>query len=298
LLLPDQNLGVYVVYTNEDVGALTTQHFGFQRAFFDHYYPAPAVEPIQPPADFAERAGRFVGSYKDIRSAYTTFEKLGNLMSAPIEISDPGDGTLLLAMRGLEVRLVEVEPLYFRQVDGPFGVVFREDDRGQIAYMFTDISPQEDYEKLNWYETSSFNLALLLGCVLVFLSMIPVTVVRAIRNRRSSGDQKPASRGNRTANWAIVGISILNLLFVVGVAQMWMLNLGFPRFGLSMFDRSMFGLGVLSALLTVGALVYAVLAWKEKYWSVVFRVYYALVTVAAVAFVWFLNQWNLLGWRF
>ena len=43
---------------------LTNQHLGFQRAFFDHYYPAPAVEPIQPPADFAERAGRFVGPYR------------------------------------------------------------------------------------------------------------------------------------------------------------------------------------------------------------------------------------------
>jgi hypothetical protein len=28
------------------------------------------------------------------------------------------------------------------------------------------------------------------------------------------------------------------------------------------------------------------------------RVHYTLVTVAAVAFMWFLNYWNLLGWRF
>ena len=41
-----------------------------------------------------------------------------------------------------------------------------------------------------------------------------------------------------------------------------------------------------------------VLAWKDSYWSIPFRTYYTLVTVAAVAFVWFLNYWNLLGWRF
>ncbi len=62
LLLPDQNLGVFVVYNSEGGGDLTLQHLGFQRAFFDHYYPAPAVEPVQPPADFAERAGRFEGT--------------------------------------------------------------------------------------------------------------------------------------------------------------------------------------------------------------------------------------------
>jgi CubicO group peptidase (beta-lactamase class C family) len=297
LLLPEQNLGVFVVYTNEDVGGLTTQHFGFQRAFFDHYYPATEVEPIQPPADFAARASQFVGSYKSTRSAYTTFEKIGNIMSPPIEISDPGDGTLLLAIRGIEMRLVEVEPLYFRQVDGPFSIVFREDNRGRITHMFADVSPQEDYEKLNWYETTGFNMALFLGCVLVFLSMMPVALVRAIRNRRLSDDQKAAPRGARMANWIIVGISVLNLLFVVGTVMM-LSGLGFPRFGVTLTNRIVLGLGVLSALLTVGALVYAALAWRDRYWGVAFRIYYTLVAIAAVAFVWFLNYWNLLGWRF
>ena len=54
----------------------------------------------------------------------------------------------------------------------------------------------------------------------------------------------------------------------------------------------------MSAVLTVGALVYTVLAWKNSYWGIAARAYYTLVTVAAVAFVWFLNYWNLLGWRF
>src|SRR5512135_238162 len=42
LLLPDQHLGVYAVYNSKDAEPLTTQHTGFQKAFFDHYYPAPA----------------------------------------------------------------------------------------------------------------------------------------------------------------------------------------------------------------------------------------------------------------
>ena len=216
-------------------------------------------------------------------------------MNSPIEISDPGDGTLFLTISGIEVRLVEVEPLHFRQTDGPFGVVFREDDQGRITHMFIDVSPEEAYEKLNWYETASFNMALLLGSLLIFLSMIPVALTRAIRSRRLSRDQKPTSR---FANWIIVGISILNLLCVVGVARMFFFNLGFPMFGVSLIDKVTLGLGVLSALLTIGALIYTTLAWKDRYWGVAFRVYYTLVTVAGTAFVWFLNQWNLLGWRF
>ena len=300
LLLPDQNLGVFVVYTNEGVGPLTTQHFGFQRAFFDHYYPAPTVEPIQPPADFAQRADRFVGIYSPTLKPYSTFEKFGNLISPmypPIEISDSPDGTLLYKDRGIEMRLTEVEPLYFRQPDGPFGVVFREDDRGRITHMFADVAPQFAYEKLKWYETASFNMMLLVMCLLVFMSMIPAAVIHFIRNRRLSSEQRAAPRGARVAYQIILWISILNLLFLAGTFLM-LSGLGFPRFGVTLTDKITLGLGVLSALLTVGALVYAALAWKDHYWGVAYRVYYTLVTIAAVAFVWFLNFWNLLGWRY
>ena len=55
---------------------------------------------------------------------------------------------------------------------------------------------------------------------------------------------------------------------------------------------------LLSTAMTVGALLYTVLAWKNRSWGIAARAYYTLVTVAAVAFVWFLNQWNMLGWRF
>jgi hypothetical protein len=216
---------------------------------------------------------------------------------SPIEISDLGNGALLFTIYGLEMRLVEVEPLYFRQADGPLGIVFREDDRGRITHMYADLSPQYAFEKLNWYETAGFNMALALGSILVFLSMIPAALIIAIRNRRPSADRKPASRGARMANWTILGISVLNLLFVIGTVLVFG-SLGFPRFGVPLTYRIVLGLGVLAAVLTAGALVYMVLAWKNSYWGIASRLYYTLVTVAAVAFVWFLNYWNLLGWRF
>ena len=298
LLLPDQNLGVYVAYNSEGGGDLVNQHLGFQKAFFDHYFPAPAVEAIQPPADFAERAGRFEGMYSPTQGSYTTIDKVGQLFGA-VEISDTGDGMLLFTIAGSEWRFVEVAPLYFRQVDGPdgpFSIVFREDDRGRITHMFTDLTPMFAFAKLNWYETPAFNIALALGCVLIFLSMIPVVLIRFIRNRRPSGDRKPAPRGARVAYWIIVGICILNLLFVIGTV-LWG-NQPNVLLGTSMIYKIVLGVGVLGAVLTVGSLVYSVLAWKKSYWGIAARVHYTLVTLAAVAFVWFLNYWNLLGWRF
>jgi CubicO group peptidase (beta-lactamase class C family) len=297
LLLPDQNLGVFVTYNSAGASDLTSQHLGFQRAFFDHYYPASAVEPIQPPADFTERADRFVGNYRQTQGSHTTMEKIAGLFGA-VEIRDSGDGALLLTTPYGEWRFVEVQPLFFRQADGPFRLVFREDDRGRINHMSTDLMPQFAFDRLNWYETPRFNIELALGCILIFLTMIPVATIRFIRNRRLSDDRKSAPRGVRVAYWIILGMSLLNLLFLVGFA------LGLPAIEQNILldpplvVKIALGMGVVAAVLTVGALVYTALAWKNRYWGITFRAYYTLVTIAATAFVWFLNYWNLLGWRY
>jgi hypothetical protein len=295
LLLPDQRLGVFVTYNSQGAGGLTIQHQGFQRAFFDHYYPAPAAAPIQPVADFTQRAGRFEGSYRWTTASETTLMKVLGLFGT-VEISHPGDGTLLLATGYGDWRFVEVEPLYFRQVDGPFRLAFQEDEQGRITYMFADLMPQFAFEKLGWFESPRFQLPLLGGCILLFLSMLPAAATRLIRDGRQSGGRKPAPRGTRAAYWIMLGICGLNPLFLTGVA-LW----GLPPsilFSLPVLAKVALGLGVLAAGLTVGALVYTVWAWKNGHWSVAARVYYTLVTVAALAFVWLMNYWNLLGWRY
>jgi hypothetical protein len=279
-------------------GGLVDQHIGFQRAFFDHYYPAPAVTPVQPKAEFAKQTARFAGFYRDANSHSTTAEKVQYLFGS-LEIRDAGDGTLVVPMgEGLELRFVEVKPLYFRQVDGPYSMFFRENNQGNIAYMFTDIIPQWGFRKLDWYETPSFNMVLAQICVLIFLSMVPVAMVRFIRSRRSGSDQKPVLRGANAAEWIIQAICLLNFLFLIGLAIWFRPMHPSELHGISLIVEVVIGLGLLAALLTPAALVYTVLAWKNRYWGVAYRIYYTLATVAAVGFVWFLNYWNWLGWRY
>jgi hypothetical protein len=212
-----------------------------------------------------------------------------------VQVSDPGDGTLLWTTPWGEWRFVEVEPLYFRQVDANVSIAFREDDRGRITHLFTDLTPMYTFERLAWYETPGFNMALLAGCTLIFLSMVAAASIGAIRSRRLRSDARAEPRDARAAQWILLGICVLNLFFAVG-SYLWINPK--PMFGVSIAGQIVLGLGVLSAVLTVGAVVYTVLAWKNRYWSIVFRAYYTLVTIAAVAFVWFLNYWNLLGWRY
>jgi len=304
LLLPDQRLGLFVVYNSAGGENVADPHDGFQKAFYDHYFPVPAVEPIQPAGDFTERAGKFSGSYRQTAFPSGSFLKVAGLMDAmKAEISDSGDGALLLTYNsyffaGREWRFVEVEPLYFRQVDGPAAIIFREDDRGRIIRMYLDPVNFTAFDKLYWYETSGFNMVLVLVCVLIFLSVIPIVLIRLIRDRRLSGEHKPPARGAQVAQWIILAIGILNVLILAGTA--WGAMAGVTSFLLDppLAIQISMGLAVLSAVLTIGALVYTVMAWKNSYWRIAGRLYYTLVSVAAVAFVWFLNYWNLLGWRY
>jgi hypothetical protein len=193
---------------------------------------------------------------------------------------------------------VEVGPLYFRQVDGPFSMVFREDDQGRITYMFTDFVPHYGYVKLDWYETPGFHMVFAQICVLVFLSMFPIALIRFIRARRTGADRNPAPRGARMADRIILAVILLNMLFLVGVALKFPPTQPSELHGIVLTTKIAIGFGVLSALLTPAALVYAVLAWKDRYWGIAYRMYYTLVTIAAIAFVWFLHYWNWLGWRY
>lgn len=295
LLLPERDLGIFVAYNTLNAGKLTRQHFHFQRAFFDHYFPCPAVEPISPPEDFTKRAHLFAGVYKMTRNAHTTLEKFFSLaQDVTIKVKNPGDGTLLLYSPWGNWQIVEEDPHYFRQLNGPFGFFFRENDQGNMVYLFTDFTPMMAFEKLRWYETFDFNMPLLLVCLLVFFSILPVAAIRLLRNIRMRAIKNPDPKNAQVALWLIAGISLLNLLFVAG-NMLWGEQI---VFGIPLPYKIVLGIGVVSALLTSGALAYTFLAWKTGYWGIMFRTYYTLGTFAAVAFVWFLNFWNLLGWKY
>jgi hypothetical protein len=88
------------------------------------------------------------------------------------------------------------------------------------------------------------------------------------------------------------------MLFLVGVGLKFPPTQPSELHGIALTTQIALGFGLLSALLTPATLVYTVLAWKDHYWGVAYRMYYTLVTIAAIAFVWFLNYWNWLGWRY
>ena len=106
----------------------------------------------------------------------------------------------------------------------------------------------------------------------------------------------------RAARWLLGIVAALYLLALVDFIMAFFINFEATARAVTGGDLSGVNLLLLlwfiPVMLTVGPVVFAIVAWKNRYWSTLARVHYTLVTVGAVAITWFLNYWNLLGWRY
>jgi CubicO group peptidase (beta-lactamase class C family) len=296
VLIPESNLGLFISANEEASEPAVYELF---QAFMDHYYPVPPLPVPEAVSGFEENASQFSGGYRPTRSAYTNFEKAGTLFQE-VQVSPGPNSTLTMSQPGFgSEQWVEVEPLSFSPADGlpsQDGRVFGRDEQGRINYLFFNLNPTTAYEKVAWYDDSNVNYALLGACVLLFLSTL-IWPLRAIFNR--SPEKPEQDRPSRAARWLAGGSSMLNLLFIVGFASLFSASPTEADFiyTIPAWLIAMLTVALIAAILALVSTAFAALAWKNGYWSPLSRVHYTLVVLALLAFVWWLNNWNLLGFR-
>ncbi len=133
-------------------------------------------------------------------------------------------------------------------------------------------------------------------CLLLFLSVVVAALAGRIWRRGKAGDSQP--RRAILARRVAFAAAVLNLLFVLGYAAVLLLAPESIAFGELALLGGVLTLPVLAALLAFASLPFAWLAWQDRYWGLPARLHYTATVVGLLAFAWFLNQWNLLGWRF
>jgi hypothetical protein len=57
-------------------------------------------------------------------------------------------------------------------------------------------------------------------------------------------------------------------------------------------------LPIIALALSAGMILFTALAWHQRYWHLAGRVHYTLLTFAAIALLFWLDYWNLLGFRY
>ncbi|GAB4430917.1 MAG: hypothetical protein Fur0044_28570 [Anaerolineae bacterium] len=145
----------------------------------------------------------------------------------------------------------------------------------------------------NWGELVV--LLLSLGVLLSVGLIWPLAYfIRKMRGRR------PANQPPVVVSWSaltlVVLMGSLSLLFLIGLAGLLFssdlstLLVGIPRAGAPLFV-----VPPLLLLLTAAIVAVASVLWVRGYWSVWRRVYYTLLTVAALGLVGVLIQWEMMG---
>ncbi len=301
-LLPDRGTGFFIV-TNTDNDAICYQ---LTSAFLRHFQPAQTPPPT-PPANFKALADRFAGTYRYMQHDQTTIAKLQMLNRGTIQVTNNGDGTLTLTPLGRgdvpggfekTARLIPVEPTLFQRMDTGEQVAFQENPNGLIIHLYSGGGYHYTYKKLPATDDLSFQRGVFRFCVIMFITGLLFWGLPAL-----SANATVRAEGSWSAGLVAGGVSLLNLVFIVGVYA----YLRQRTAGLAPFEftgnmpgavRALFILPLFNVLLTLALIFYAIVGLQDRFWRGVPTIHYALLTVAAVAFLWLLNRWNLFGFRF
>jgi CubicO group peptidase (beta-lactamase class C family) len=309
VLLPEHDVGIFVAYNSYGEGGDYAE-YELVEAFLDRYYPGP---PIVEPSDEGASGNveRLAGSYRAARSNQTGFEKVITLLSGTrVTANEDGSitttgGFLSRNLDDTEQHWGEVKPLLFRAEDRNEYIAFREDGEGRALYLSGDADPTVGYEKVSPYEAPRFHLGLLagsLGILLLTAVAWPVGALIARRYRRrygkASGEPgQDAGRGRlaRLLAWAVCALDLLFVIAVILLASNLEETLAY---GATPSLIAVLTLPLVSAVLTAGVLVYAILVWKRGYWGLIARMHYSLVALSALTFTALLGYYNLLGFQF
>ena len=285
-LLEEEGIGFFACVNTGGRAALVPRHFA--RAFMDHYFPA-QLPAIKPPKDFAARAARYAGHYRALRHSYTRFEKVFGLLGGT-SVAPTADNKLVIpGLLGDVAQYVEVAPGVVREEHGDRTIAFVEDGKGEVVGMVGQLAFIPFY-KLHWYDASPFHFGLLGFSFLLFV----VAVVSALRHWKTD------KAGPKPARWARLNLGILgalNLIFVVAFASIIAAGTDELVFAVPKGLYAVLTLPLVALLLDALAMFLLVRVWREGYWTRASRFLHTAGVVAAIAFVWFLNYWNLLGYR-
>lgn len=293
VLLPDENTGLFIA-VNSPVEPRVLRYF--VNAFLDEYFPA--EQPAEPLRFQGGTVARYAGAYFSNPDSYTNNEKFLSLVDTQSEIKvRPLDGqTLEISnLSGPSTRWEQVEPGVFRRVVMSGGarknrhdlIAFVENDRSEVSHMLGPMAASPAY-KLAWHERLGFHRGLL---GLASLSFVVAMVWAAIYR-----EPKPVQTVQRLARWLAAAVAGVNL---IALAILW--NAFSDVYELS-YGYSYLVLWALTLLLIsipiTGAVGYcAITAWLRNSWTGRGRVLYTLFTLMALAFLWSMNHWNLIGYK-
>ncbi len=288
MLFPEDRLGFYLFY-NSDGSGLSHR---WAQTVLDKVAlsagPLPARQPSNVSAALEAHAvstpEKLAGYYREVsdQTSKTTLVQVQALVNPDLwlRVQANADGSLQVGSQ----RHIQVEPGLYRSAGGGY-LLFELDEAGQARYLFLSRTP---YERVAWFELPSVQLGVLAFAVLALLAGIVLAVAALLRGKNG---------------WLLPGLAaVLPLASLLGLAWLMLpVATGGDRwqftFEPSFTLRLVLALPLLASLGSGALLAQSLLAWRagESAPDPLLR---GLLWAGTAALLFFLNTWNLLGWRF
>ena len=147
------------------------------------------------------------GEYRSTRSIYNHVDRV---------ISFPGKGNFritqaqsnTISIQGQE--FYQIEPLVFSTLDGTNTLIFHQD--GKSIHMHASGNPLFAYERVRWYETSTFNLLAFAICYVLLLTFTLAAIIGIVR--RNTGVNAGSHLPRIARIWSVI-LSVVFLLVPV-----------------------------------------------------------------------------------
>ncbi|WP_232057946.1 serine hydrolase domain-containing protein [Cohnella abietis] len=286
-LVPEKQIGIFVSYSGGEGGVAAD---GLARAFFDRYFPAPEIKLPPMSIETDKSLLKYAGAYQFTRRNHSDIDKFFSfLVKMNVEVS----GNRLSMGSGAEQQVyAQVGPDLFQEVGSSHQIGFRTDESGKVTHMFLDFLTAIPLERPPLLDKTTFWYPLLGFSLVMFITVLTGFAYRRREIKAMPKAQKWAVRLSVvTAAWALATVAA-TFFVVLNMDLLDRLSRITQSLNLYLF------MPIILVLLTLGMLTFSVLAWKDKYWTVLKRVHFTLVTLSAVVLCVFFYYWNLLGWHF
>lgn len=292
-LLPDENIGIFVAYSGNNI--LT--HSKLFQAFMDHYFPA--EESMDETAMLKTDSTIYAGEYHQNRKSFTNSDKITSLIMGKILVQADDSGDLLVTINREKNRFVPIQPgVYKNTREGsspdPYGnfntIVFQTDPHGNV--LLTTDGPMS-YSKAPWYASTGFTFLSLIFIILLFVgSLLYWGIRRLLRRKRTRNLMDVFGKG------LAITAGILLLLLVVGIAATGGMDpiYSLPKEALGLTPAWTPLLDVVHFLLVVVGItmiLFVIRIWWKSAWGIGRTLHYSLLSLALVHLFWIFWYWNL-----
>lgn len=293
-LVPEAGLGLFVG-SNAVVGpdSEVTDHLiefrvDLRRAFLDAFAPPNTSVPADPDAEVD--LDRYTGTFLNLRLSESEASRLRALSEFVLVDSAPGGGLTVLSGPGAPLTLRPAGNGVFVSEDGLHRVVFGGGSEEASSLMFTG-SAITTYERVGPLSNPLVHQSVLSVSLLVLATCLvwPLTaLVRRLRKRPPHAPRR-ALWARLTAFAALLGSGVtFGAVGYVSVdmdaSYRWLFE-GSPMLGLPL---------LLTAPFLLGMVVWAVMAWAGRWWSVVGRIHYSFIALTGPALLAFGVYYRLL----